>query len=576
MTGKSIEAHDVAGFAGLFLLAGVYLFFAAHANADLTAGRFVLFMDERLTFDGVRAVLHPHGLKDFWYAVSDGGDQRYGRSLWNLTALISFFPDRLWGDTGLIIADRMAQAFFLLGADILLCVTFVRAWRYRLLLLFLLLTMPFAAYYTTLPKPEPLQLLFLAIFLNLHQRRGFTFGAHWLVLGLAFGTKISTLPAVVLFTAVAGLTDSKARGRRLTLDEAITTASYFSAGLALAVPTLLNAVVPMLLLYHLWRASHWGSAQVRAKLIVVVLAILAGAAIGHDGIKHWIGRTLFNTEHGDDQPGINAFSWVGYLLDHWLGGGLWLNTALVAGATLLVLLHLAAVAQKKDWRNIDPGLLVIVIGAALDFSIFVGAHRLWGFYLVPGTTLILAGLVCLAEHDLKRMGFSLRRTAAMVSLLPCAALAILFWAPGTYANFEEISRRTQDPVYRREYQTYGLVMKFLADYAAAQHKKLDVVFDPQLYPPQDGPNYVINEFFGPYAKWDFRPDVIVLAASHTSAGEPYSATSPEYPAYVAERAGYARFVIAPSQACRQAQCYERALTLPDGGEILVRKAGSPA
>ena len=76
MTGKSTDARNIAGLAGIFLLSAVYLFFAAHANTDLTAGRFVLFMDERLTFDGVRAVLHPHGLNMSGRWVGLGYDGR--------------------------------------------------------------------------------------------------------------------------------------------------------------------------------------------------------------------------------------------------------------------------------------------------------------------------------------------------------------------------------------------------------------------------------------------------------------------------------------------------------------------
>lgn len=564
--------EDIAGLGAFILLAGIYLFFAAQANSDLTAGRFILSMDERLTFDGVRNILHPHDLRSWAYAVINGGDQRYGRSLWNLSAFASFLPDRIWGDPALIIVDRMTQAIFLLGADILFCLTFARGWLYRLLLLFVLLAMPYASYYATLPKPEPLQLLFLAIFLSLHQRRGFSFGPHWLVLGLAFGTKISTLPAVLVFALAAAYQEAKPRGRGVTLDQSIKTGSYFVAGLALAVPTLLVAIIPMLVLYHAWRSSRWAVNGVAVKLAVLALAAGAGILLGHTGIRHWVGQTFLNTAHGDDQAGINALSWAGYFLQTWLGPVVLLNVALALVAMLFVLLHLVQDFKDNGWKKIQPGLLLVVVGMILNLSIFVGAHRLWGFYLVPGMSLLLVGLVSLAEYHIARAGSwqKILRPAAAASLF-LMLLSAAFWASGDYAEFEGISRRTQDPDYRREFATYQAVTDFLGTYAKSQKKMLDVSYDPILFPPDDNPQYRITEFWGPYTNWDAHPDVIIFAADHTAAGKPYPAGSPEYRAYTAERAGYAQFVIEPGQACRQQQCYERDVRLPDGGEILVRK-----
>jgi len=53
-------------------------------------------MDERITFDGVRNILHPDSLRHFIWSVFDGGDHRYGRSLWNSMAIFSFVPRFEW------------------------------------------------------------------------------------------------------------------------------------------------------------------------------------------------------------------------------------------------------------------------------------------------------------------------------------------------------------------------------------------------------------------------------------------------------------------------------------------------
>ena len=93
--------------AALFLIG--YVFLATLANFDLTDGRFALYMDERITFDGVQRILYPESFAAFVQSVIDGGDHRYGRALWNSMAAASFLPSYIFGDQGQIIASRMLQ-----------------------------------------------------------------------------------------------------------------------------------------------------------------------------------------------------------------------------------------------------------------------------------------------------------------------------------------------------------------------------------------------------------------------------------------------------------------------------------
>ena len=88
----------------IFFLVMVYLYTSWRANTDLTVGRFALFMDERITFDGVKNILHPAGIQNFFWSILNGGDQRYGRSLWNSLGFISAVPEYIWGDSGQILS----------------------------------------------------------------------------------------------------------------------------------------------------------------------------------------------------------------------------------------------------------------------------------------------------------------------------------------------------------------------------------------------------------------------------------------------------------------------------------------
>ncbi|MCK9799076.1 hypothetical protein M1B34_15510 [Pseudomonas sp. MAFF 302030] len=89
-----------------------FIYLATLANIDLADGRFVLFMDERITFDGVTRILHPDGIVNFFESVINGGDHRYGRILWNSIAVFSMVPEKLFGEFGQIFSTRMLQVFF--------------------------------------------------------------------------------------------------------------------------------------------------------------------------------------------------------------------------------------------------------------------------------------------------------------------------------------------------------------------------------------------------------------------------------------------------------------------------------
>ena len=189
-------------FLGIVLIASalvITLYFTTKANLDLTQERYALFMDEQITFDGVKKLLHPESSLAFMDTVIDGEDHRYGRILWNVSALFSFLPEKIGGVSGQIIATRFTQAIIQLLAYGLLVFTFIQFWTLRGLALLLLIALPYTAYFATMPKPEPIQLFSLALFLACSARNQFRFGYYWIFLGLAFGAKVSTLTLLPLF-----------------------------------------------------------------------------------------------------------------------------------------------------------------------------------------------------------------------------------------------------------------------------------------------------------------------------------------------------------------------------------------
>ena len=572
------------------VLVAFYVVLAADANADLTVGRFALFMDERITFDGVKNILHPEGLKHFVWGIADGGDQRYGRSLWNTMAVFSFLPERLFGEPGQIFAGRMTGVIILLSAFILFSLTFIKRWSLRFLLLASLLAMPYTDYYMSMPKPEPLQMLFLALFLYFFKKSNMSFrGSYWIFLGLAFGTKISTLPGGCVFGIAASLKYLPGCDPGKYVSDLLVAAGFFLAGLAVAVPILLPGIALYVIAFM---AVDWLLVRIPAihgwvaRLLLVAVLVVANISAlfleyARSGLAVWEVSTFLNTGHGADHASVGFASWVDFLLLRWM-----VAPVAVTGIVLVVVLALAAHSIRTLFAGgLVQGcltgtalpLVIMAAGLILNLAIFTAVHRLWGFYLFPGTVLFLVGVFALFDAYLAKgaspPGNRFVDPGSYLSvsgLLLVSAITACWWFPQSLSNFQHLSHRTKNPEYRREYSSYLAIKDFLSRYATTKKGRTVVLFDPSLFIPLSNGQYQINEFWTRYPDWKANAEVLIIGRSHTPNHAPVSRDSPRFALHAQERLDYEKNVMPSDPGSLQQKRYKRHLQLPNGGEILVR------
>jgi hypothetical protein len=581
-----------------FLMLTVVMMFgcialATWANTDLSAGRFALFMDERITFDGVRHILHPVSIKDFLLSIVHGGDHRYGRSLWNSIALFSFVPEQIWGESGQIIADRMAQVFILSTAFFLLTITFAKHWAMRLLLLATLLAMPYSEYFMAMPKPEPQQIFFLAAFFFFFKKNNMhLLGRYWILLGLAFGTKISTLPLVIIIIA-AVLLNNRVPGQFKRVASEMTGAfGYFLLGLVIAVPILLPHLLLSFILYKLinnyfvkknniWQWTEWIVISSLVIFNIIASALLALKFKLKIPLAIWIKSTFLNTAHGSDSASINFVSWLDFLFKDWLIAPVALSGVLSIVSGLLCLQF--AYSHFKKTSQFSIPVIVLLAGLALNMSIFFGAHRLWGHYLFPGTLLMIVGLLSIAElgvsyasingsisHFNRKFAYNL----SVLTILMIGMFTFIWWTPHAYSKFKENASRTATVEYQKQYQSYLEINAFLDQEFRKKNKKLTVAFDPWLFIPSSNSQYEITEFWGPFTQWQEKPDVIVMSDRRRE-GQNYPAGSPEYRDFMIEQEGINGHIESVDHSCIESSCYKISLKLPIGGEILILSDKTP-
>ena len=581
---------DVIWILAFVFIIVLYLVLSYIGNTDLTAGRFALFMDERITFDGVRHILHPSSITDWILSVVHGGDHRYGRSLWNSIAIFSFIPERIWGESGQIVADRMAQVFILLTAYSLFAMSFLKSWFMRFMLMAVLLVMPYTSYFMSMPKPEPLQLLFIGFFLYFYNKNEFSLKApYWVLLGLAFGTKISTLPLipVLLMFAYTGSLDKKNISKYF--EDALTALFWFLIGLCFAVPILAGHIIISIALYmplvkYIPKLrKQFGMLYDYAVIIAIgILNIILTLALYKAGIKSglttWLGSTILNTAHGSDRPEIWLGSWMQYFVTDWMEAPPILVIILLA---LFVAYFIASFAYESGYysQKINAGnkfpAAILLSGFVLNVSIMVTAHRLWGLYLFPGTVLIVVGAFILLEKDFVNfrndvLNFKLNVPA----YLACTSFSLIlftvciWWMPKSISDYKALSCRTNTYEYKTEYQSYIKINEFLADYSKQAGRRLNVLADPWLFLPESSNRYEIKAFLGPFTQWGDHADVIIFSSQHTAKRANLPINAPNYKSLLLERDGYNKYVINQNEVYRTPFCYRKSTELPNGGEVL--------
>lgn len=568
------------------LLITYFGYLAYLANSDLVSGRYVLFMDEQITFDGVHNILHPKSFDHWLYSIADGGDHRYGRLLWVSMALTSWLPESAWGDSAQILTGRMTQTFVLFLAFSVLTLTFLKNNLLRILLLFTLMVMPYTEYYLSMPKPEPLQLLLLSLFFLCYTQRSYTFGICWFLLGAAFGMKISILPIMFITFILSCAVYIQNGTQKVLLSEFKIALMSGILGFALVVPIFL---VPAGLLL-LGLASNFvikpSLTRVFGQSILtdsisntfIIIPLFLGYNHIQDAILRWSKFTIFNRSHPVDNSNVDFLAWSDFWLNSWMNTPSYLSLLLLFFLLILLAISLNKMVcdLKFNFARMPAGLLLLVCGLSVNLIIFVSAHRLWGMYLFIGSVLILVGVVALINvfFDHYPEQALLYRFGTAVCALLCY-ISVMYWYPLHKENIERLSNRTQSPEYIKNLSIYNALQTFVKTHGISADKNpIKIGIDPMLFQPPSDKKYRFIRFWGRYTQWDGSFDILVFgdrfAEATTVAPQSGSAINEKY---IEERKKYKTHVIEAGTSCESELCYERVFIFDDqGGEILFKKS----
>lgn len=446
-----------------FIIASTYIYQSFLANSDLRDGRHVLFMDELITYDSVQIILTA---KSILTVFGGNLDLRYGSILFFVSAIFAL-PAKIIGGVPLeILAIRTALVVELLASYAILSYLLVRNRLISIVLFAVLITLPSTSYYSSMPKPEPLQLLFISLFLYFIIVSGDKFRFSWLFLGLAFGAKISAI-LLVPFAILYALLRSRHKNISNAYSHLLGASSLFSFG---------------------WLISN-----------TVVLR--------KGGFSRYVGATFQNTTHGADSSDINFLSWLQYFYQDYLSSPSLIKLAFLISLFPVILLSVYNTVchyrQNKDskikaYLSVD-GVFISVLGLASIAAIMISVQRLWGFYLHVGLVLTIVGAAKCAEENLK-MG-TLRQVnyffiIALITMLP-------FQYFDAKAKFLYLSVRSDTNVAKLNSLAFNELSKFLVNLEENGVDRARIGYDPYLYLPENSPVFEFVRFYGDYDDGDW-------------------------------------------------------------------------
>jgi hypothetical protein len=384
--------------------------------------------DEYIAVKEVYSILHPVSWKHFFLSLIAGDVIFYGRIMFYVDAIFAWIPFKIWGVEGMVYAIRMTHSVFLISGLLILANVFLKQGIHKALFLLGTGAIFYSLYFLMMPKPEPMQLFFLALFLYYFKKTNWAFGLHFVLLGIAFGLKFNVLLLLPVIFILPFIKNNVISIRKNVI-KAIKSCGFFLLGLFIAIPCLLLS--PLKPIY----------------------------------LQTYIHETFMGTGKSYDKQSLSIFDWLkdgfgGYYLGHWIMGYFFLIFCLIA-----IILQIRRIRYSKDLSSV----VLLVFGFILTGVIMVTTKRLWPHYLWTGFIFLFLGLVMFSAQQT-----SLRQRRIYFSLIGVfSVVSFIFFITRDLPMFMQFDK---DPVVAKDYQESKIAIAYIKH----QYPLSQVATDPSL------------------------------------------------------------------------------------------------
>lgn len=417
-----------------------YIYFLFKANLDLLNPDSV-YMDELIVFDRIKEI-YKNPIK-----LIINNDYRYGIFLWNIPAIISYIPYQVFGDKAIIFLTRILTASILFFSYTLLVRDFLTKPAIQILVLTLFLTLPYSAYFSTLPKIEPIQLFFIALSLRNLKRKGINSKLFWLFSGLALGAKITYLPFMFFIAFFYSL-----------LYKSFKNIFFCIVGYIISFPQIFLIGNPLNLI-KITKSNAWLDNQAELGLL--------------EKTSRWL--SYFGDQYFWEIDNI------GYIILILIAFGIYKSLS----------------RNKLNIKVIFiPEILLIIIAFSMIIPIILSVTRLWGLYLHIGLVLLMLPVFSLIEKN------SNNKLLKLLSLSTCLIFTfnvIYYKSKDNYPydqlmGYKQISQRTQSNTFKE----LSNIKSHLVLYFNKTNEQSKVLISPILFRMKNTEKMSFVNYYGSY------------------------------------------------------------------------------
>ncbi|MAL64623.1 MAG: hypothetical protein CMF94_00820 [Candidatus Marinimicrobia bacterium] len=210
--------------------------------------------------------------------------------------------------------------------------------------------------------------------------------------------------------------------------------------------------------------------------------------------------------------------------------------------------------------------------------VFSTANRLWGFYLVPGFSLIILSLISISEIVFKDryLAYSKvffkkirQKTVSVVFVLFFLGVSLFLWFPQNLEKYKEMASRTHTEEYRSNYKTLMEIEEAFISLSIEKKRKLNVKNIGSPFVPDNNDAFSIISLERPFTQWWAGYEVLLVKNLRDVSIEKINPNLLNYDLRVIEKEGYNKKVIEPGSSCNFPPCYGRIKTFENGTELLV-------
>jgi hypothetical protein len=319
--------------------------------------------DEYLTIREVYSILNPLSWKHFILAIIGGDILYYGRVMFYTDAFFAWLPFKIWGLSGMVFAIRMIHSLWILISFLIMNHLFIKKKFNQFLFLFGSFGVMYSLYYIQLPKPEPLQLFFIVMFLRGLFKNNYLPNKYFIWLGLAFAVKINILLILPFVFLIPFYIHIKLGLQKLVLLK-FKMLLWFFVGFFTGIPCLLLTPIQPVFL------------------------------------QTYLHKTIFGTRKTYDDSNLGFIEWLeSGLGGHYIGSH-FLAYIFILLALTIVIYTIYKYLKSRDSRFFKV-FIILSIGLILMLSVMFLTKRLWPHYLWTGFVLIWLSLIYFSELEIQ-------------------------------------------------------------------------------------------------------------------------------------------------------------------------------